>query len=216
MRRYDPSYQDAKHQIINGDLGMPYMVKAVSLDNEAYIESCLRFCKTSGGIFIDCGSHDVDLMRWYLESEVEEVYALGATFKYPEFKEANDTENGVAMLRFENGAIGTIHVGRIAPHGYHIETEIIGTNGQIRVSGIPWKNRVMRFEKAGAVYPIVDHFPQRFDDAYRLEMVEFIQCIQQGRKPEITVYDGTAATVVTYAITESFHTGKPVKIKDFL
>jgi myo-inositol 2-dehydrogenase/D-chiro-inositol 1-dehydrogenase len=47
-------------------------------------------------------------------------------------------------------------------------------------------------------------------------MVEFIQCIQQGRKPEITVYDGTAATVVTYAITESFHTGKPVKIKDFL
>ena len=53
----------------------------------------------------------------------------------------------------------------------------------------------------------------RFADAYRLEMEEFVDCALTGRKPGVTVYDGTKATLVTYAITDSFHTGKPVTVK---
>ena len=44
-------------------------------------------------------------------------------------------------------------------------------------------------------------------------MVDFIDCVQNDRKPELTVYDGTKATVVTYAITDSFHSGKAVKVE---
>ena len=83
MRRYDPSYADAKAQIDAGKIGKPYLVKATGLDPEALVESCIKFSKTSGGIFIDAASHDIDLMRWFLGGEVTEVYAAGTTFKHP-------------------------------------------------------------------------------------------------------------------------------------
>ena len=124
-----------------------------------------------------------------------------------------DTETGMAMLKFDNGTVAFLHVGRTAPHGYHTETEIVGTEAHIRVAGVPWKDRVMVYDQYGARQEIVENFPQRFAEAYLLEMVDFIDCIQKGRKPELTVYDGTKATLVTYAITDSFHTGKPVQVK---
>ncbi len=123
MRRYDPSYADAKAQIDAGHIGKPYLVKATGLDPEALVESCIKFSKTSGGIFIDAASHDIDLMRWFLGGEVTEVYAAGTTFKHPEFAENGDTETGMAMLKFDNGTVAFLHVGRTAPHGYHTETE---------------------------------------------------------------------------------------------
>ena len=48
-------------------------------------------------------------MRWYLGSEPTEVYALGATFKHPEFTAVGDSETGCALYRFANGAIATLH-----------------------------------------------------------------------------------------------------------
>ena len=124
-----------------------------------------------------------------------------------------DTETGMAMLKFDNGTVAFLHVGRTAPHGYHTETEIVGTEAHIRVAGVPWKDRVMVYDQYGARQEIVENFPQRFAEAYLLEMVDFIDCIQKGRKPELTVYDGTKATLVTYAITDSFHSGKPVQVQ---
>ena len=117
MRRFDPSYAYAKKKIESGAIGTPYMVKATGIDPEATVEGSIRFAKTSGGIFVDMAVHDIDLMRWFLGSEATEVYAMGATFKHPEFREAGDDETGVAVYKFENGAIGTIHVGRTAAHG---------------------------------------------------------------------------------------------------
>ena len=117
MRRYDPSYADAKAQIDAGHIGKPYLVKATGLDPEALVESCIKFSKTSGGIFIDAASHDIDLMRWFLGGEVTEVYAAGTTFKHPEFAENGDTETGMAMLKFDTGTAAFLHVGRTPPHG---------------------------------------------------------------------------------------------------
>ena len=88
----DPSYADAKAQLDAGKIGKPYLVKATGLDPEALVESCIKFSKTSGGIFIDAASHDIDLMRWFFGGEVTEVYAAGTTFKHPEFAENGDTE----------------------------------------------------------------------------------------------------------------------------
>ena len=213
MRRYDKSYAYAKKKITAGAIGTPYLVKSTGIDPEAVVEGAIRYSGTSGGIFLDSAIHDIDLMRWFLGGEVTEVYAAGTTFKHPEFAENGDTETGMAMLKFDNGTVAFLHVGRTAPHGYHTETEIVGTEAHIRVAGVPWKDRVMVYDQYGARQEIVENFPQRFAEAYLLEMVDFIDCIQKGRKPELTVYDGTKATLVTYAITDSFHTGKPVQVK---
>lgn len=213
MRRYDSSYAYAKQKVDAGEIGVPYMVKATGVDPEALVGGAIRFAKTSGGIFLDMAIHDIDLMRWFLGCEATEVYALGATFKHPEFKAANDDETAAAMFRFENGGIGIIHVGRTAPEGYHVETEVIGTEGSIRISAIPEKNLATIFNKNGAVRECVGSFPERFGEAYLAEMREFIDCVRTNRKPGVSVSDGTKATAIGYAATEAWHTGEIVKIK---
>lgn len=212
MRRFDPSYAYAKRKIDAGAIGTPYLVKATGVDPEALVEGSIRFAHTSGGIFIDMAIHDIDLMRWFLGSEATEVYALGATFKHPQFKDAGDDETGVATYKFENGAIGTIHVGRTAPHGYHIETEIVGTEGSIRISPVPAKNLAVLYDKDGVVTECVENFGERFADAYRLEMEEFVDCALTGRKPGVSVYDGTKSTAIGFATTQAWKSGQIVKI----
>ena len=212
MRRYDKSYAYAKQKIDAGAIGTPYMVKATGVDPESLVEGSIKFAETSGGIFIDMAVHDIDLMRWFMGSDVCEIYATGATFKHPEFRAAGDDETGAAMFKFKNGGIGIVHVGRTAPHGYHVETEIIGTEGTIRVSGVPRKNLADIYDAEGARTECVGSFPERFDEAYQLEMQEFIDCVCEGKQPGVNVYDGTKATEIAYATTEAWKTGKIVKL----
>ena len=213
MRRFDPSYAYAMQKIKAGLIGKPYMVKATGIDPEALVQGAIKFAPTSGGIFIDMAIHDIDLMRWFLGSDPVEVYATGATFKHPEFKECGDDETGVAMYKCANGAIGFVHVGRTAPYGYHVETEIIGTEGTLRISPVPEKNLCMIYDKNGAIKECVSGFPERFANAYRLEMENFINCIQNGIKPDVTVYDGTKSTQIAFATTAAYKQGGILKIK---
>ncbi len=120
---------------------------------------------------------------------------------------------GVAMYKCASGAIGFVHVGRTAPHGYHVETEIVGTEGILRISPVPEKNLCMIYDTHGAIKECVGGFPERFAQAYQLELQEFINCIREGRKPNVTVYDGTKSTQIAFATTKSYQTGKPLAIE---
>lgn len=213
MRRFDPSYAYAMEKIKAGHIGKPYMVKATGIDPEALVQGAIKFAPTSGGIFIDMAIHDIDLMRWFLGSDPVEVYATGATFKHPEFKACGDDETGIATYKCANGSLGFVHVGRTAPYGYHVETEIVGTEGTLRISPVPEKNLCMIYDKNGAVKECVSGFPERFADAYRLEMENFIDCVQKGVKPDVTVYDGTKSTQIAFATTEAYKNGGILKIK---
>ena len=212
MRRYDESYVYAMEKIRQGAIGTPYLVKATSIDPDAQAEQFIRYTAHSAGIFLDLGIHDIDLMRWILGSEVAEIFALGGTFKHPEFRDAGDEETAVAALRFQNGAMGMLHIGRTAPHGYHVETEIVGTEGTIRISGIPQRNRAVLLTPAGAVTECVEGFQERFQGAYLAELREFIACVAQGRQPEVTVRDGVQSVVVAEAAKRAWQTGKPVSL----
>ena len=212
MRRFDPSYVYAKKKIDEGTIGEPYLVKATGVDPLKFIEGSLKFAGTSGGLFIDMAIHDIDLMRWFLGSEPKTVYALGGNFGFPQFADVGDAEAGCALYKFENGAMGTIHSGRTAAHGYHIETEIVGTKGSIRISPVPQKNLAILYTDQGVVTECVEAFPERFAEAYLAEMQEFVRCVLQDRKPDVTVYDGTRSTEIAFATTESFKTGELVRI----
>ncbi len=214
MRRYDPSYAYAKRKIEEGAIGTPYLVKAVGVDPDCDAESLLDsgFVPRSGGLFIDMASHDIDLMRWFIGSEVTSVAALGTVVKHMRFAEQGDVETAIAQFTFENGSLGQLHIGRASVSGYDVETEIIGTEGSLRVSPIPAKNRTTILNSAGAVDEWVRNFPERFGQAYIDEMIEFIDCINTGRAPGVNVYDGTNASIVAFAGTRALKTGEIVKI----
>lgn len=212
MRRYDTSYAYAKKKIEEGHIGTPIMVRAYGLDPESLVEGAIRFAKTSGGIFLDMAIHDIDLARWYLASNPTTVYAIGGSYVHKEFEAFGDCDNACAIMQFENKTMAMFYSGRTAPHGYHVETEIVGTKGTLRVSSVPQKNLVTLFDQNGAVQECVSGFLERFDQAYLNEVQEFVNCILENRKPNVTVYDGTLSTKAAYAATESFRKNTLVNI----
>ncbi|MCU6339609.1 hypothetical protein KW823_24145, partial [Enterobacter quasiroggenkampii] len=144
----------------------------------------------SGGLFLDMAIHDLDLARWYLGVEAERVWAIGGSHRYTELAGLNDAENGAALVQFAGNKMGIFVAGRNCAHGYHIETEIIGTQGSLRIGTVPEKNQVMILDDRGVVRECANGFLERFEQAYMDEAVEFVQAILEGRQPEVTVEDG--------------------------
>jgi len=211
MRRYDESYAHAKRLIDEGRIGTPFMVRAYGLDPEAAVAGAIKFAPTSGGIFLDMAVHDIDLANWYLGGMPESVWAIGGSYVHPEFGAIGDCDNACAMFQYQNGGMAFLYVGRTAAHGYHIETEIIGSKGSLRISPVPQKNLVQVFNSDGVLQECVGGFLERFETAYLNELHEFVKCIREGRKPDVRAEDGTAATRIAFAATESYRERRIVK-----
>ena len=212
VRRFDPSYAYAKQKIEEGAIGKPFMVRSQTVDLDEYAEFQISFVPSSGGIFMDMNSHDIDLARWFLGSEVKSVYAIGGSYAHPGFDEVNDADNAVTVMKFEDNTMAVISASRTAFHGHDTHTEITGTKGILKIGLTPAKNRVEIFDGHGARTECVKDFYERFQEAFLAEAQSFVTGIINGKKPTILASDGTMATKVGFAMTTAFKEGKVVRL----
>lgn len=212
MRRFDPSYQYAKKKIDDGEIGRPVLFRSYSQDPEKCIEGAIAFAPHSGGEFLDMAVHDIDLARWLVGSEPVSAWAIGGCYAHPEFARYKDGDNVSCLMKFEDDTMGFIFAGRTAPHGYNVETEIIGTKGTLRIASVPQKNLVEILDGGGVRRECSQDFLERFEDAYLQEVKVFASCILEGRKPEVSVEDGTRVLEIAESCRESFETGVMVDI----
>ncbi|MDR1611348.1 MAG: Gfo/Idh/MocA family oxidoreductase [Planctomycetota bacterium] len=211
MRRFDESYAFAHQRVKAGDIGKPLFFRGVSQDPAEGVREAIAFAPTSGGLFLDMAVHDIDLARWFLGSDPEAVWAIGDCYAYPEFAECGDIDNGSCLMKFKNGAMACLFAGRTAPHGYNVESEIVGTERILRISSVPQRNLVEIMDGGGVRRECFQRFLDRFGPSYLNEVQEFFDCVREGRKPEITVRDGARATRIAYKCKESLATGKLVE-----
>ena len=212
MRRYDPAHAEAKRMIGEGKIGRPVMLKATNLDPITKIQGFIDFAPTSGGEFLDMAIHDIDLALWYMESEVDTIYAVGNSYIAPEVMQYGECDNAFAIMKFKNGNMAFLHPGRTAPHGHHNEVEIIGTDATLKIGAIPRTNGIQIYNREGVLEECIGSFQERYREAYLLEKKEFYHCIINGEKPKCGAKDGTATTRVAYAANKAYQTGEVVKV----
>ena len=215
MRRYDESYQYAKEMVDNGELGELTVIRCYGIDPSSGLESFVKFAgaSNSGGLFADMSIHDIDLVRWFTNKEIKRVWGMGKNVAYPELDEVNELETGAAMMQLEDQTIAILVAGRNAIHGYHVETELIGTKGMLRIAAAPEKNLVSVFNEHGVVRPTSQHFPERFREAFINELSEFISCIKENRQPDVTAFDGLQGTKVAIALQQSVEINQIVELE---
>ncbi|WP_281659030.1 Gfo/Idh/MocA family oxidoreductase [Halobacillus sp. Cin3] len=214
MRRYDEDYVFAKQMIDRGEIGDISIIRSYGIDPIAGLDSFVEFAKQSpsGGIYLDMSVHDIDVIRWFTEAEVKKVWATGNNKAAPELNALNEVEIGTATLQLDNDVTAFLVAGRTASHGYHVETEVIGTKGMIRIAATPDKNKVTVFNEHGTVRPTSQNFPERFKEAYINEIKEFVDCIRDERQPSVTALDGLRGTEVAAACQHSFEKDELVEI----
>ncbi len=211
MRRFDESYMYAHKKVMAGEIGKPVLFRSYSQDPEKFIDGAIAFAGHSGGQFLDMAVHDIDLARWFLNSEPVSVTALGGCYAHPEFGQYKDGDNVSCLMQFGNDAMVFLFAGRTAPHGYNVETEIIGTKGILRIASVPQKNLVEILDNGGVRRECSENFLERFGSSYINEIQEFVYCILEGRQPGVTVYDGTRVSEIAYKCKESFELNKQLR-----
>lgn len=208
MRRYDPGYAEAKRRIDAGEIGRVERFRALSCD---FTPPPLGFIRTSGGIFVDMLVHDFDVAR-LLVGEIEEVSAWGAALIDLGYIEAGDVDSAVALLRFQNGALGTIEGARRTTWGYDIRTEVAGSAGKLVIEAHQ-KTPLTLSRDLGYAGDHYRSFPDRFEVAYRRELEAFFDALRAGRAPSPGPDDALRTLLVAIAATTSLKEGRPVRVQ---
>lgn len=209
MRRFDRGYAAARARLGEGAIGDAVVFKSSSRDPYPPSVEYANPAK-SGGLIVDMGIHDFDLARWFM-GEVKTVQAIGGVLAYPELGAVGDIDNAIVSLVFESGRLGVIDLTRNGIYGYHINTELLGTAGTLRI-GYLRETPLTVMTKAGVSHDTVPYFMERFRDAYTTQLEDFAQNVLHGRTPPITVDDGVRALEVAIAATRARETGQPVTI----
>jgi scyllo-inositol 2-dehydrogenase (NAD+) len=209
MRRFDPGYAAAKRQVDEGRIGVPVVFKSTSRD--PYRPS-LDYANpaSSGGILVDMGIHDFDLARWFM-GEVATVSAIGGILAYPELATVGDLDNAIATMVFATGRLGVVDLTRNGFYGYDISTELLGTEGTVRI-GYLRETPVLMMTKNSVSHDTVPYFMERFERAYTRQLQNFAQNVLGDREPPVTVVDGIEALRVALAATAACHAGGPVSV----
>ena len=213
VRRFDPSYAEAKAAIDQGELGKPFLVRSQTCDQNDPDGFFVKFAPSSGGIFMDCSVHDIDLARWMLGNpRATRVFASGTIALHPGLAECGDVDNGLAIVEFDGGQRAVFYASRTMPHGHETTTEVIGTSGTLQVGMGAHASRVQYRNARGVGHRALPDFFARFGDAFRLEMEAFVAACRGEQPSPLTLNDATEATRIGQAITQSLRSGMPVNL----
>ncbi|MEY8874921.1 MAG: Gfo/Idh/MocA family oxidoreductase [Leptothrix sp. (in: b-proteobacteria)] len=210
VRRFDPSYRTAQNAIEAGEIGRPFLVRSQTCDQNDPEGFFVRFAPTSGGIFMDCSVHDIDLARWMLgRPKAQRAFASGTIALHPGLAECGDVDNGLAIVEFEGGARAVFYASRTMPHGHETTTEVIGTAGTLQVGVGAARDRVEWRSAVGVHHAVLPDFFERFREAFALEMAEFVAACRGEKALTLTLSDALEATRIGLAITRSLRSGLP-------
>lgn len=217
MRRFDPSYKDAFDKIAAGAIGRPFLVRSQTTDKNDTDGFFVRFAATSGGIFLDCTVHDIDVARWLLgKPRATRVFAAGAVALHEGLREFGDVDNGVAICEFEGGKLAMFYASRTQAHGNDTHSEVIGTAGALAIGRNPRANRVEIYDASGIRNECTPSFFDRFEDAFLHEARAFVAAVQGGAGSEAqagaTLADALEATRIGNALRQSLQSGQAVTL----
>jgi predicted dehydrogenase len=235
QRRWYKPVRRIKEAIEAGKIGRPVFgtVNMLSWRDKAYYESDHwrgKWIEEGGGVMVNQAPHQLDLLQWFM-GEIDELYGLWSNLNHP-YIEVEDTAN--AILKFKKGAVANIIVSNSQKPGIYGKVHVHGENGAslgvqtdggaMFVSGmstileppvldlwtVPGEENLFRTwvkEDAdfftGLKNPMV-YFHER-------QIEDFLQAVQEGRKPLVTGEDGRVTVEIFTAIYRSTRDGKVVK-----
>lgn len=210
-RRFDSNFRKVRTMIDEGKIGTPHIIRITSRDPAP---PPLSYVKASGGMFFDMTIHDFDMARYLSGSEVDEVYTAAGVMVDPGIGEAGDVDTAVILLRFANGAIGTIDNSRKAVYGYDQRVEVFGSAGMVQAQNNTPDNDVYYSADGVQSAKPLYFFLERYMESFIAEMKEFAQSVRENTTPPVVGMDGRIPVLMGIAAKKSFLENRPVKLSE--
>ena len=195
-----------------------------------------------GGAVMNQGVHTVDLLLWFLGRPVD-VTAHTALLAHERI-EVEDTV--AAVVRFESGALATLHATTAAYPGLTVRLHVMGDQGSAVIDDDelayfhsrelagsmpvgdggagPADARSGREDQSAVVLAALPPDPgtpggpgtSGMLAGHRRQYRDIVDAIRTGRKPGVTIDDAMLALATVEAVYESVRTGGPVRVTDVL
>lgn len=168
-----------------------------------------------GGALMNQCIHGIDLLRWMMGDEIEEIY--GATRQqFHDYLEAEDV--GMAVLKFKNGAIATIEgTTNVYPQNLEETLYLFGQRGTVKIGGKSTNNiDVWEFadetDEDKVKKGLEEATSNVYGNGHTSLYADMIDAIKNDRAPYVDAYAGKNALEVVLAIYKSQKEGRPVKL----
>ncbi len=173
-----------------------------------------------GGALMNQCIHGIDLLRWMMGDEIEEIYGVTRQ-QFHDYLEAEDV--GMAVIKFKNGAIGTIEgTTNVYPKNLEETLYVFGENGTVKIGGTSTNNiDVWDFadetEDDAKNKGLEEQTSNVYGNGHTSLFADVMDAIENDRKPYVDAVAGRNALEVVLSIYKSQKTGEPVKfpLKDF-
>jgi predicted dehydrogenase len=175
---------------------------------------------SDGGALMNQCIHGIDLLRWMMGDEIEEVYGA-IRQQFHEYLECEDI--GMALIKFKNGAIGTIEgTVNVYPKNLEETLYVFGERGTVKLGGTSCNNiDVWIFENEDINSKnrngLEEPTSNVYGNGHTSLFADMIEAIRNDRKPYVDAKAGRNALEVVLAIYKSQLTGEKVKLplRDF-
>ena len=168
-----------------------------------------------GGALMNQCIHGIDLLRWMMGGEIEEVYGVTRQ-QFHHYLEAEDI--GMAVVKFKNGAVATIEgTTNVYPQNLEETLYLFGENGTVKLGGKSTNNiDVWNFadetEKDQANKGLEEETSNVYGNGHTSLYADVIDAIKNDRTPYVDAYAGRNALELVLAIYKSQKEGKAVKL----
>ncbi len=167
-----------------------------------------------GGVLTNQASHHIDMLEWMMGG-VESVTAMTTT----RLANIEVEDTGVAVLRFQSGALGIIEATTATrPKDLEGSISILGEKGSAVVSGFSM-NKLTTWEFSEAEEldknmpgPDWDN-PDEFAWNHTAYLRDVVECIRNNKKALVDGLEGRKSLELINAIYESSETGKEVFLR---
>lgn len=159
--------------------------------------------------------HGIDLLRWMMGDEVEEVYGVTRQ-QFHDYLECEDI--GMAVIKFKNGAIGTIEgTVNVYPKNLEETLYLFGEKGTVKIGGTS-TNNIDVWDFADETEAdlknknLQEATSNIYGNGHTSLYEDVIDAIRNNRKPYVDAFAGRNALEMVLAIYQSAATGQPVKL----
>lgn len=209
-RRFDPSFAEVQARIARGEIGDLRQLIITSRDPEV---PPISYMKVAGGLLRDMTIHDFDLARFLLAEEPKKISCFAGAVISDEVKALGDLDSAMILLETESGRMCCVNNYRQAVYGYDQRIEAIGATGMLLADNRR-ATTVQRYDAkvTAARDPLLYFFIERYREAYRRELDEFIEAILEDRSPSVGFEDGLRALRLADAAYRSLETDRVVTL----
>ena len=169
-----------------------------------------------GGTLMNQCIHNIDLLRWMMGGEVDEVFAYTDNLQH-DYIEAEDL--GMAVVKFSNGSYGMIEgTSNVYPRNLEETLYMFGTDGTVKLGGKSvniieeWAFKDAKEDPDTVKANYHENPPNVYGFGHTPLYADVIDAIRNDREPYVNGEDGKRALELILAIYKSAAEGRPVKL----